>query len=47
MLYGENKHLNLKDKSNADELIFVTADSITDKIALMHPAQQFCRAEAT
>jgi hypothetical protein len=47
MPHGENKHLNLKNKSNAGELIFVTANIITDKIALVHPLQQFCRAEAT
>jgi hypothetical protein len=38
MAHGENKHLNLKNKSNADELIFVTANIITDKIALVHPS---------
>jgi len=39
MPHGENKHLNLKNKSNADELIFVTAKIITDKIALVQPLQ--------
>jgi hypothetical protein len=33
--YGKNKHLNLKNKSNAGEVIFLTANSITDKIALV------------
>lgn len=40
MPHGENKHLNLKNKSN-DELIFVMTNIITDKIAVVHPLSNF------